>query len=95
MEVTSKADFFRQWSEKSGRTQIELREIYSSFLDVVDESINESDATRTIIPDIGFIKIKPVMPYIGYDAVNKKPIPINACRRGHIKFTNRFTAKFQ
>lgn len=60
MKMTTQKEFFRRLSNRTKYSQRELMEIWDDMLDLVEESVNYKDESKTIIPGLGNIYTKPL-----------------------------------
>lgn len=59
-KITTQKEFFHKWSMRTGVQQKDLKIIWEEMLSMVKESANEKDETKTLIPGIGNIHVKPL-----------------------------------
>jgi len=82
--LKTQKQFFPEWSRRTNIPQKDLKTIYQEMVSMIYDSVNEADESKTIIPDIGVIHVKPRPPYVGRNPITKDPISIDTQRRVHI-----------
>lgn len=94
-QIHDQKHFFKEWSRRTGYTQKELMEIYDELIKMIETSANSADETKTIIPQIGTINVKP-------EGMKKRRNPrtgqfvvVDENRKTHFHLYARFKEKFK
>lgn len=80
-QIKNRPDLLREWSNKTGLTQKELKPLYESLEEVILDSIDDEEETTTLLPGIGKIKVYPTLQRIGFDPYNMRKVLVPAKRR--------------
>src|SRR5699024_7594396 len=57
-QIQDQKHFFTEWSRRTGSTQRELVDAHDEMIEIIVESANDTDQTKTIIPEIGVLEVK-------------------------------------
>lgn len=94
-QIQDQKHFFRKWSNRTGYSQKELNKIYGEMMNIILESANSKDETKTIIPEIGVLEVKPEPMRKRRNPQNGKIVLIDETRKAHIKVYPRLKNKFK
>ena len=77
--INTQKDFYRLLSVKTGKTQKELKFIWESAIEIIEEAGKFKDETSVLLPRIGRLNTKVYRPYVGVDPRNgaKRNVPAN------------------
>lgn len=82
--INTQKDFYRLLSEKTGQTQKELKFIWESAVEMIEDSAKFSDETSVLLPRIGRLNTKVYKSYIGRNPRNDEKIVIPVTKRASI-----------
>lgn len=94
-QIQDQKHFFRKWSNRTGYSQRELSRIYNEMMDIIIESANQNDETKTIIPEIGVLEVKPEPMRKRRNPKNGKIVITEDTRKAHIRVYPRLKNKFK
>jgi len=92
--ITTQKDFFTEVAKRANVTKKSVKDIYDAMIEVIVESANSADETRTIIPEIGNLVINTRDAYTGKNPKTGEAIEVPASRRARIRINPKFAANF-
>ena len=93
MRIENQKDFYRELSDRSGRSQKECVEFYSHIVDMIVDSANHSDETKTILPMIGSLKVKVKPVHYALNPTNGTKVLVDISRRSNLHLFPRFNSR--
>ncbi|QQO92657.1 DNA-binding protein [Staphylococcus phage Machias] len=94
-QIQDQKHFFREWSKRTGLSQRELVDAYSEMIDILVESANDSDQTKTIIPEIGVLEVKPEDMRKRRNPRTNQIVVTEPTRKAHIRLYPRLKNRFK
>lgn len=92
-EIHNSKEFFQEWSERTHRTQKELKYLYEEMYSMIIDSFDYEENTKTYLPQIGTIVRGVTDMHVSYDPYRLKKITVEP--RAHIKFKPHYNLKRQ
>lgn len=89
-QINDQKVFFREWSKRTGISQRDLKIIYSEFINIVKDSATDADHTKTIIPDIGILEVKPEEMRKRRNPKTNEILVTDPTKRSHMRLYPRF-----
>lgn len=96
-QINKQADFYRAIAAKLNEgsetkyTQKEIRKVWEAVVEVITESAKFADETRTVIPGIGQLRVKPYPSYTAHNPRKpKETIVVPARQRPYLHFGKLF-----
>ncbi|QPI16994.1 hypothetical protein [Staphylococcus phage vB_StaM_SA1] len=94
-EIHDQKHFFREWSRRTGLSQRELVDIYGEMIEMIVESANYRDQTKTIIPDLGTIEVKPEDMRKRRNPRTNQIVVTDPTRKAHLRLYPRLKDRFK
>ena len=82
--INTQKDFYRLLSERTGQTQKELKFIWESAIDMIEESARFKDETSVLLPRVGRLNTKVYKSYIGRNPRTGENFNIPVTKRASI-----------
>ncbi|WRM43378.1 hypothetical protein [Staphylococcus phage LY01] len=94
-QIQDQKHFFREWSRRTGLTQRELVDAYSEMIEIIVESANDADQTKTIIPEIGVLEVKPEDMRKRRNPRTNQIVVTDPTRKAHLRLYPRLKDRFK
>ncbi|QQM14804.1 DNA-binding protein [Staphylococcus phage MarsHill] len=94
-QIQDQKHFFREWSRRTGLTQRELVDAYEEMIEIIVESANDADQTKTIIPEIGVLEVKPEDMRKRRNPRTNQIVVTDPTRKAHLRLYPRLKDRFK
>lgn len=94
-QIQDQKHFFREWSRRTGLTQRELVDAYDEMIEIIVESANDADQTKTIIPEIGVLEVKPEDMRKRRNPRTNQIVVTDPTRKAHLRLYPRLKDRFK
>ncbi|BDE75757.1 hypothetical protein PALS2_087 [Staphylococcus phage PALS_2] len=94
-QIQDQKHFFREWSRRTGLTQRELVDAYNEMIEIIVESANDADQTKTIIPEIGVLEVKPEDMRKRRNPRTNQIVVTDPTRKAHLRLYPRLKDRFK
>jgi DNA-binding protein HU-beta len=92
--ITTQKEFFATIAKKSGKSQKEVKEIYTAIVDTIVESANTDDETSTILPLIGKVNVRIDSAKTARNPKTGEIVEVPAKRRARVRTFPAFQKNF-
>ena len=88
--ITTKREFLKAVSRKSGKTFKEVESLYNDIIEVILENARSADENETLIPDIGRLIVKTTPSHLAYNPRELKHMLARPGRTAKLKLKPKF-----